>query len=169
MKTAVLLTEVLLTAKGSTPAVTLPQHAQFNPKLVAPKYLRVELDSDASRSDVFEVAKNPRAGARGIELYIQPGQLQVAAGSTVKAWATPVSTWAWRRAQLGTTNGRLVLATLIAATTSAWIDGSLGIGKVIEPLWLFSPGVLGLMSTVSMFGKFVTAGCAFLLALWFKK
>lgn len=162
-------TAVVARAKGDTATVTLPERPEFNPALGSPKYLRITLERDDTRTGVFEVAKNPRSGADGNEIWMQPGQLKLGFEEGQKAWAEPVSVWAWRRSQLATTNGGLVLATFIAALTTGWIDGSLAIGKVIDPLWLFSPAAVAVMSAVSVLGKFVTAGCAFLLALWFKK
>ncbi len=159
----------MVKARGDTTAVTLPERAQFNPPMGDPRYLRITLESDSTRTGVFEVARNPRAGAEGNEIWMQTGQLKLGFNEGQKAWAESASAWAWRQSQLATTNGGLVLATFIAAVTAAWIDGSLGIGKVMAPLWLFSDSALGAMSAVSMMAKFVTAACAFLLALWFKK
>ncbi len=155
--------------KGDTATVTLPERPEIDPALGSPKYLRITLERDQTRTGIFEVAKNPRAGSDGNEIWMQPGQLKLGWDEAQKAWAEPVSVWAWRRSQLATTNGALVLATFIAATSTAWIDSSLAIGKVVDPLWLFAPWALAAMSAVSMVGKFVTVGCAFLLALWFKK
>jgi hypothetical protein len=162
-------TAAVARGRGDTATVTLPERPEFNPALGSPKFLRITLECDQTRTGIFEVAKNARAGADGDEIWMQPGQLKLGLDEAQKAWAEPVSVWAWRRSQLATTNGALVLATFIAATSTAWIDGSLAIGKVIGPRWLFAPETLAAMSAVSMVGKFVTAGCAFLLALWFKK
>lgn len=160
---------VVAKARGDTATVTLPERPEFKPALGTPRYLRITLEGDQTRTGVFEVAKNPRAGAEGTEIWMQPGQLMLGFDEGQKAWAEPVSVWAWRLSQLGTTNGGLLLATFIAALTTGWIDGSLAIGKIIDPPWLFSTGTLAAMSAVSVVGKFVTAACAFLLALWFKK
>ena len=162
-------TAVAARGRGDTASVTLPERSEFNPALGSPKYLRITLERDPTRSGVFEVAKNPRAGADGDEIWMQPGQLKLGFDEAQTAWAEPVSVWAWRRSQLATTNGALVFTTFIAATMTAWIDGSLAIGKVMDPLWQFSPRAMAAMNAISMVGKFLSAACAFLLALWFKK
>lgn len=162
-------TAVVVHAIGDTAAVTLPERGEFDPKLDSPKYLRIELERDSSRAGVFEVARNPRAGAEGIEIHVQPGQLQLSVDDSRNAWAEPVSVWAYRWAQLGTPTGRLVLGTLAAATTAAWIDGSLAVGKLVADPIQLEPATLAVLGFVSMACKLASAVFAFLLALWFKK
>lgn len=118
---------------------------------------------------MFEVDRVPREGASGLEIYMQPGQLGLNYDEFVKASASPVTHWTYRRSQLNTPNGYLVLGTLVAATTAAWIDGSIAIGNVGPQLFLFSPTTLGVLGAVSLACKLLTALMAFLLAWWFKK
>jgi hypothetical protein len=162
-------TNVIAYARGETAAVTLPSNPKFNPPFASPQYLSIALVSDASRRGVFEVSKTPRAGAEGIEIYLQPGQLQLKYAERVEATATEVSVWAYRLSQLNTPNGRLVVGTAITAITAALIDGSITAGNYMKPpVFVLEAQTFAVLSGISMFCKIATAGMAFLLARWFK-
>lgn len=164
------MTKVLAYARGETAAVTLPSNPQFAPPLNSPKYLSIVLVSDSSRRGVFEVSKTPRAGANGIEIYLQPGQLKLKYGEKADATAKEVSVWAYRFSQLSTPTGLLVMGTLASALTTALIDGSVAIGKDMKPpMFLVEQQTFAVLSAISMTCKVATATMAFLLALWFKK
>ena len=118
---------------------------------------------------MFEVSLVPREGASGTDIDLQPGQLGLAYDQRVEALVSPATRWAYRRSQLDTPTGYLVLGTLAVATTAAWIDGSLAIGNLGTKLFLFSPAALSVLGAVSLCCKLLSAVMAFLLALWFKK
>jgi hypothetical protein len=163
-------TKVIAYARGETAAVTLPSNAKFDPPLGAPKYLSITLVSDTSRRGIFEVSKNPRAGAEGKEIYLQPGQLKLKYGEQAEATAEEVSVWAYRLSQLNTPTGLLVLGTLISAFTVALIDGSVAMGNYMKPpVFLLEAQTFAVLSGISMICKWATAIMAALLALWFKK
>jgi len=163
-------TSVIAFARGETAAVTLPSNPQFDPPFKSPKYLSIVLDSDKSRRGVFEVSGTPRAGAHGKDIYLQPGQLNLKYGEGVPATAKEVSALAYRFSQLGTPVGLLVLGTLASALTTAVIDGSVAIGKDMNPpMFVIEAQTFALLSAISMGCKVATAIMAFLLALCFKK
>jgi hypothetical protein len=161
-------TRAFVHAIGETAAASLPERG-FESTLASAKYLRIVLQGSRSDAGVFEVNPVPREGASGTDIYLQPGQLSLKYDERVEASASPVTRWAYRRSQLNTPNGYLVLGTLAAASTAAWIDGSLAIGNLGTTLFLFSPATLGLLGAVSLCCKLLSALMAFLLALWFKK
>lgn len=160
-------TPVFVHAIGTTAAVSLPQHG-LDP-LASARYLRIALTGSRSRVGVFEVNAVPREGASGTDIYLQPGQLNLDYDERVAALASPVTRWAYRRSQLNSPNGYLILGTLAAALTAAWIDGSLAIGNLGTTLFLLSPATLSVLGVVSLGCKLLSALMAFLLALWFKK
>jgi len=164
------MTNVIVVALGETAAVTLPSNAKFDPPLSSPKYLSIALVSDTSRRAAFEVSKTLRAGAEGKEIYLRPGQLKLRYAERAEATAKEVSVWAYRFSQLSTPTGLLILLTLISALTTACIDGSVAIGKDMRPpVFLLEAQTFAVLSAISMTCKILTAGMAFLLALWFKK
>lgn len=163
-------TKVIAYARGETAAVTLPSNAKFDPPLGEPKYLSITLVSDSLRRGIFEVSKNPRAGAEGKEIYLQPGQLKLKYGEQAEATAEEVSVWAYRLSQLNTPTGRLVVGTAITAITAAWIDGSITAGNYMKvPFFLLEAQTFGVLTGISMICKVLTAVMAFFLGLWFKK
>ena len=83
--------------------------------------------------------------------------------------ASAATRWSYRRSQLRTTNGYLILATLASALTSAFINGSLALPKSGVQYFFLESETLGALGTNSWFCKMLTALLAFLLALWFKK
>jgi hypothetical protein len=161
-------TQVFVHAIGTTAAVSLPQHG-LDSTLASARYLRIVLSGSPSRAGVFEVNAVPREGASGNDIYLQPGQFGLDYNARVAASASPVTRCAYRRSQLNTPSGYLVLGTLAAASTAAWIDGSLAIGNLGTTLFLLNSSTLGVLGGVSMFCKLLSAVMAFLLALWFKK
>jgi|SRR5665213_3870268 len=160
--------EVSLKAVGSSPVVTVPQNGlDDEPK--SAKYLRIALKNTPSKCGIFELNPAPREGASGSVIYLQPGQLGLTYDESVKATASPATRWSYRRSQLRTTNGYLILATLVLALTSAFIDGSLALPKLGVQHFFFDSEALGAFGAISWFCKMLTALLAFLLALWFKK
>src|SRR6476659_1305459 len=152
---------------GTIPGASLPERG-LDPALSASKHLRIALRSAPSRAGVFEVTAR-REGASGTNIYLQPGQLGLKWDERVEVSASPVGRWAYRLFQLNSPNGYLVLFTLAAACTAAWIDGTLAIGKSGSAFFWFTPETLAIFGVVSLFSKLVSAIAAFLLALWFKK
>lgn len=153
---------------GSTPAVTVPQN-NFNAGLKSAKYLRIALLDNPSKKGVFEVNLTPREGASGSEIYLLPGQLGLEFDESKNATASPATQWSYRRSQLRTRNGYLVLGTLVASLVATSIDGSLALGKAGVEWFLIDPSAIAALGAVSWCSKLVTAMLAFLLALWFKK
>ncbi|HKZ09325.1 MAG TPA: hypothetical protein VJL61_01305 [Rhodanobacteraceae bacterium] len=158
---------VFLHALGTEPSVSLPANGLKD--LAGAKYLRLRRDDCQELVDVFPVARIPREGASGNHVYLQPGQLDLSYDQCVPAQASRASSWAYRRAQLRTSNGYLVLATLVTAIVGAGIDGSLAIGKSGAILIHCSTAMLSVLAAVSMACKILAALFAFLLALWFRK
>jgi hypothetical protein len=161
-------TNVFVHAIGTAASASLPQLG-FDPTLASAKYLRIVRPGVPPHEGVFEVNAVPREGASEPDIYLQPGQLGLAYDEHVAVIASPATRWAYRRSQLATPTGYLVIGTLIAATTAAWIDGSMAIGNLGTKLFLFSPATLGMLGAVSLCCKLASALMAFLLALWFKK
>lgn len=159
--------EVFLHALGTEPLASLPAHGLQD--LAGAKYLRLRRDDLPELVDVFPVARVPREGASGNRVYLQPGQLDLKYDQCVRAQASPASLWAYRRSQLRTPMGYLVLATLATAIVGAGIDGSLAIGKSGTILIHCSAAMLAALTAVSMACKILAALFAFLLALWFRK
>jgi hypothetical protein len=161
-------THAFVHAIGTTAAASLPQRG-FESTVASARYLRIALAASPSRTGVFEVSLVPREGASGTDIHLQPGQLGLAYNQRVEALVSPATRWAYRRSQLDTPTGYLVLGTLAVATTAAWIDGSLAIGNLGTKLFLFTPTALSVLGAVSLCCKLLSAMMAFLLALWFKK
>lgn len=158
---------MLLHALGTEPSVSLPANGLQD--LAGAKYLRLRRDDRPELVDVFPVARVPREGASGDHVYLQPGQLGLDYDQCVRAQASRASSWAYRRSQLRTPIGYLVLATLATAIVGAGIDGSLAIGKSGAILIHCSTAMLSALAAVSMTCKILAAFFAFLLALWFRK
>ena len=159
--------KVFLHALGAEPSASLPEHGL--PSLAGARYLRLSRDDRPDLVDVFPVAHVPREGASGEDVYLQPGQLGLRYDQRVQAQASPATSWAYRRSQLRTPTGYLVLATLATAVVGAGIDGSLAIGKSGAILIHCSVATLSVFAAVSMTCKVAAAFFAFLLALWFRK
>lgn len=160
--------QVFARAIGSTAEASLPQYGNGS-KLGKEKYLRIERKDDASRSGIFPVNSAVRPGGED-DIFLLPGQLGLAYDQRAEVVATPATPWAYRRSQLFTTNGCLVMAVLCVAFLSAWIDGTLALGKLENWAWLrFQASTLDAMTFVSWVCKLVSPMLAFLLALWFKK
>jgi hypothetical protein len=159
---------IMVEAAGSSPVVTVPENG-FDKALKSAKYLRISLQKDSSRTGIFEKNPTPREGASGNEIYVQPGQLGLGYGAREPAVASPATPWAYRRSQLKSPNGFLLLGTLASALISASIDGSVAIGKVGVHWFLFDATTLGALNAFSLLCRVATAVMAFLLALWFKK
>jgi hypothetical protein len=159
---------VFVKAEGSSPVVTVPQN-EFDPALESVKYLKIALQNDPARNGIFEVDANPRAGASGRDIFVQPGQLGLKYDEHQAAWASPATHWSYRLSQLRTPNGFLLLGTLASALISASIDGSFALGKIGVLWFLVDAAVIDVLSAFSMFCKIVTAVLAFLLAWYFKK
>jgi len=160
--------EIFAHAIGTTAAVSLPERG-LEAELAAARYLRIALAGSPSRVGVFEVDKIPRVGAEGTDIYLQPGQLGLVYDEHVRVTASPVTRWAYRRSELNTPNGYLILGTFASALVVAGIDGSLAIGNLGTTLFEFDTATLGLFSMVSLFCKGLSAALAFLLAWGFKK
>lgn len=158
---------VVLRALGTETSVSLPANGLED--LAGAKYLRLRRNDRTALVDVFQVAPVPREGASGKEVYVQPGQLDLSYGQRAPAQASRASSWAYRRSQLRTSTGYLVLATLVTAIVGAGIDGSLAIGKSGTILIDCSTAMLSVLAAVSMTCKVLAALFAFLLALWFRK
>jgi hypothetical protein len=75
------------------------------------------------RAEFDATLRGPRFNASGTDIYLQPGQLGRKYDEHVEVSASPATRWAYRRSQLNTPNGYLVLGTLAAAATAAWIGG----------------------------------------------
>lgn len=160
--------KITVRAKGVTPAASLAEFG-VDPGLNSAKYLRVAITGTPRREEVFAVDPNRRQGATGIEIQVMPGQLGLTYNQSAAGFASPATPWAYRRSQLNTPTGRLVVGTLIAAWVAAWIDGSLAIGNTGTALFLFEAKTLSALGFASLIAKLVSAVLAFLLALWFKK
>lgn len=158
---------MILHALGTEPSVSLPENGLND--LAGAKYLRLRREDRPALVDVFPVAPVPREGASGNHVYLQPGQLDLSYDQCVRGRASRASSWAYRRSQLRTPNGYLVLATLATAIAGAGIDGSLAIGKSGTILINCSTAMLAVLAAVSMACKVLAALFAFLLALWFRK
>ena len=155
-------------AAGSTAEASLPERGSGS-ELAREKYLRIVRKDDASRSGIFPVNPVIRPGADG-GIFLLPGQLGLEHDKCAEVSAVSATAWAYRRSQLFTTNGRLVLGVLCVAFLSAWIDGTLALGKLENGAWLrFQASTLDAMAFVSWVCKLVSPMLAFLLALWFKK
>jgi hypothetical protein len=159
---------IYVKAVGSSPVVTVPA-LEFDPALQSAKYLRIALQSNPSKSGIFEVNPVPRGGASGGEIYVLPGQLGLDYDKREAVLASPATRWSYRRSQLRTTNGFLLLGTLASALISASIDGSLAVGKIGVSWFILDAATIDVLTAFSMLCKIVTAVLAFLLALWFKK
>ncbi|WP_411833412.1 hypothetical protein [Pseudoxanthomonas mexicana] len=129
-------------------------------------YLRI-VRKDDKQSVLLAVDPNRRPGADG-EIYLRPGQLGLGHDEAVEVSAVPASAWAYRRAQLFTRNGGLVLGLLCTTLSSVCIDGSLALGDRGVALLTFEAATLGVFAAVSMACKSFSAVLAFLLALWFR-
>lgn len=164
------MTEVKITvrAKGVTPAASLAELG-VDPGLNSAKYLRIAITGPPGRKEVFAVDPIRRQGSTGNEIQVMPGLLGLTYNQIATGLASPATPWAYRRSQLNTPTGRLVLGTLLAAWIAAWIDGSLAIGNTGAALFLFEPKTLGTLGFVSLIAKLLSAVLAFLLAWWFKK
>ncbi|HXE78524.1 MAG TPA: hypothetical protein VN614_09795 [Rhodanobacter sp.] len=158
---------VFLHALGTEPSASLPGNGLQD--LAGARYLRLRRDDVPGLTDVFQVARVPREGASGNRVYLQPGQLDLKYDQCVPARASRASLWAYRRSQLRTPTGYLVLATLVTALVGAGIDGSLAIGKSGTILIHCSTAMLSVLAAVSMTCKILAAVFAFLLAIWFRK
>lgn len=159
---------LVVRALGSSAEASLPQYGGGS-ELARARYLRIARLDDASRSGIFAVNPVLRPGARD-QIFLLPGQLGLAHDGSAPVSAVPATAWAYRRAQLFTTTGALVLAVLCVAFLSAWIDGTLALGKLDGWAWLrFEASTLDAMAFVSWVCKLVSPMLAFLLALWFKK
>lgn len=155
-------------AIGSNAEATLPQFGSGS-ELASAKYLYIVRNDDTTKAGVFAVVSIPREGATD-DIHLQPGQLGLVYNQLVGVTATPTTRWAYRRAQLLTPNGLLVLAVLCVALLAAWIDGTLALGKLPGWTWMqFQASTLATMAAVSMACKLASPVLAFLLALWFKK
>jgi len=159
--------KVFLHALGIEPSASLP--ANGLQELAGARYLRLRRDDLPGLVDVVQVARVPREGASGNQVYLQPGQLDLKYDQCVPAHASRASLWAYRRSQLRTPIGYLVLATLATAIVGAGIDGSLAIGKTGTILIHCSAAMLSALAAVSMACKILAAIFAFLLAIWFRK
>ncbi len=160
--------KITVRAKGVTPAASLAEFG-VDPELNSAKYLRVAITGTPRREEVFAVDPNRRQGTTGIEIQVMPGQLGLTYNQSAAGFASPATPWAYRRSQLNTPTGYLVLGTLLAAWVAAWIDGSLAIGDKGVTLLLLEAKTLGILNFVSLIAKLISAALAFLLALWFKK
>lgn len=155
-------------ASGSTGEASLPQHGA-GASLQSARFLRIARKGGAAQADVFPVNPTARQGAED-DVFLLPGKLGLKAGERAEVVAAPASAWAYRWAQLKTTNGLLVLAVLGVALLSGGIDLALFIGKRPDwVLWTFKAATLDAMAAFSLLCKLVSAVLAFLLALWFKK
>lgn len=153
---------------GATPEASLPERGSGS-ELAKEKYLRIVRKDDPSRSGIFPVNPALRPGGED-DIFLLPGQLGLEHDKRVEVSAASATAWAYRRSQLFTTNGRLVLGVLCVAFLSAWIDGTLALGKLENWAWLrFQASTLNAMAFVSWVCKLVSPVLAFLLALWFKK
>lgn len=159
--------KVFVHAVGSEPSVSLPENGLSS--LAGVKYLHLRRDDRSGVADVFQVANIPRKGASGVDVYLQPGQLGLTYDQRIAARVSPATSWAYRRSQLKTPTGFLVLATLVTTIAGAGIDGAIAIGKAGTILINCSIATLSLVTAVSMISKILAALFAFLLALWFKK
>lgn len=160
--------KISVRAKGETAAATLAEF-QVDSRIDSAKYLRIAVTGPPRREEVFAVDPNRRQGASGNEIQVMAGQLGLNYNANAAGFASPVTRWAYRRSQLNTPTGRLVLGTLIAAWIAVWIDGSLAIGTIGITLFWFSANALGVLGITSLIFKLLSAVLAFLLALWFKK
>ncbi|TAM98172.1 MAG: hypothetical protein EPN40_06780 [Rhodanobacteraceae bacterium] len=158
---------VLVHAIGASPEASLPERGLE--QLVSARYLRIVTNGSPPRAAVFATGAIPREGAEGIEIHVRAGQLGLAYNERVSASATAVSVWAYRRFQLNTANGYLVVGTFAVTSTAAWIDTSLAIGKWGTMLFHFGAATLFWLGMVSLLCKLASAVLAFLLALWFRK
>jgi hypothetical protein len=155
-------------AVASSAEVTVPQYGSGS-GFKENKYLHIVRRHDPQKAGVFVVSSAVREGATD-EIHVLPGQLGLGHDEVTEVVATPATAWAYRRSQLFTTNGRLVLGVLCVAFLSAWIDGTLALGKLEHGAWLrFQASTLDAMAFVSWVCKLASPMLAFLLALWFKK
>jgi hypothetical protein len=152
---------------GATAEASLPERGSGS-ELAKEKYLRIVRKDDPSRSGIFPVNPALRAGGES-DIFLLPGQLGLEHDKRVEVSAASANAWAYRRSQLFTTNGFLVLGVLCLALSSVWIDGSLALGNLGLVIWKFKATTLGVLAAVSMGCKLLSAFLAFLLALWFKK
>jgi hypothetical protein len=159
--------QVFARAVGSTAEASLPERGNGS-ELAQAKYLRIMRKDDATSSGIFPVNPVVRAGADG-DIFLLPGQLGLEHDKRVEVSAASATAWAYRRSQLLTTNGYLVLGVLCMALGSVWIDGSLALGNLGLVIWKFKATTLSMLAAVSMGCKVISAFLAFLLALWFKK
>ena len=154
-------------ARATEPGASRAQN-NVDARLSTAKYLQLTTNGTKPRVGVFEV--RVREAASGNDIYVLPGQFGLQNyGDAVDALAAPATHWAYRRSQLNTPNGWLILATLIAALIAASIDGSFWLWDRGVHQFEFSPNAIGLMGAVSLGCKLTSAVTAFLLALWFKK
>jgi hypothetical protein len=160
--------KVSVRAKGTTPAASLAEFG-VDPGLNSAQYLRIAVSGPPRREEVFAVDPNRRQGASGNEIQVLAGQLGLNYNQIAAGIASPMTAWAYRRSQLNTPTGRLVLGTLIAAWIAVWIDGSLAIGDKGVTLLLVDAKTLGVLNLVSMIAKLISAILTFLLASGFKK
>jgi hypothetical protein len=159
--------EVVAAAEGSSAAITVPGNGPIA-DLRNAKWVRITT-KDSKRSGVFEVDPRPREGAEDNSVFVLPGSLGLKYGETASAVAVSMSRWAYRRSQLKSPTGLLLLLTLFAALVPATIDLSLAVGKSwFVWIWL-DAGAIGALGVASFTCKMCTPIFAFLLALWFKK
>lgn len=159
--------DVDLNAVRTETGVSLPERG-LDAAVVSARYLQITRTGAAQAAGIFEVSE-VRKGASGIEVRVQPGQLGLKYGEKVKATVSPSTRWRYRRAQLSTPTGFLIVATLAVALAVAWIDGSIAIGNLGVRVVELEPRGLAILAGVSLLLKLVSATLAFLLALWFKK
>lgn len=160
--------KISVRAKGATTAASLAELG-VDSRLSSAKYLRIAVTGPPRREEVFAVDPIRRQGGSGNEIQILAGQLGLDYNQNAAGFASPVTRWAYQRSQLNTPTGRVVLGMLIAASITAWIDGSLAIGNIGITMFWWSAKTLGVLGFVSMISKVLTAVLAFLLAWWFKK
>jgi hypothetical protein len=161
--------KITVRAKGTTSAATLAERA-LDPVLDSAKYLRVAVTGAPRREEVLAVDPNRRQGASGNEIQVMAGQLGLKYNETAAGLASPATYWAYLLSQLlNTPTGRLLLGTLIAAWTAAWIDGSQFIGEKGITLFLVDAKTLGVLGLVSLIAKLISAILSLLLAVAFKK
>ncbi len=161
-------TPIIARAAASTAEVSLPQHGRGS-ECIGTKYLRIQRRHDPGQKGVFVVSSAVREGATD-EIHVLAGQLGLGHNEASEVLVSPATVWAYRRTQLATPNGALVLAVLCVALLAAWIDGTLALGKLPGWAWMhFETSTLDAMAAVSMTCKLVSPILAFLLALWFKK
>jgi hypothetical protein len=159
--------EVIAAAEGSSAAITVPSNGPIA-DLRNAKWVRITTKG-SNKSGVYEVDQKPREGADGNSVFVLPGSLSLKYGESVPAVAVRVSRWTYRRSQLKSPTGLLLLLTLFAALVPATIDLSLAVGKSwFVWIWL-DAGATAALGVASFTCKICTPIFAFLLALWFKK